>query len=105
MPRGDGTVPMGMGPMTGRAAGFCAGYNVPGFMNQTAGFGLGMRFGRGRGLGMGGGRGLRNRFFAPEFAGQQVQQPASMTKEQELDSLKAALENLNKRIKELETTK
>ncbi|MBN1835246.1 MAG: DUF5320 family protein [Spirochaetales bacterium] len=33
MPRGDGTGPAGMGPMTGRAAGFCAGYGVPGFMN------------------------------------------------------------------------
>jgi len=33
MPRGDGTGPAGMGPMTGRAAGYCAGYPVPGFMN------------------------------------------------------------------------
>jgi hypothetical protein len=33
MPRGDGTGPMGMGPMTGRAAGYCAGYPTPGFMN------------------------------------------------------------------------
>jgi len=33
MPGGDGTGPMGMGSMTGRAAGFCAGYGVPGFMN------------------------------------------------------------------------
>jgi hypothetical protein len=33
MPRGDGTGPMGMGPMTGRAVGFCAGYPSPGFMN------------------------------------------------------------------------
>jgi len=33
MPWGDGTGPMGMGPMTGRAAGFCAGYGVPGYAN------------------------------------------------------------------------
>ena len=33
MPAGDGTGPRGMGPMTGRAAGYCAGYPVPGFMN------------------------------------------------------------------------
>jgi len=33
MPRGDGTGPAGMGPMTGRAAGHCAGYPAPGFMN------------------------------------------------------------------------
>ncbi len=37
MPFGDGTGPAGMGPMTGRAAGFCAGYPVPGYMNPVAG--------------------------------------------------------------------
>ena len=35
MPRGDGTGPIGLGPMTGRAAGFCAGYPVPGYMNPA----------------------------------------------------------------------
>jgi len=40
MPFGDGTGPAGMGPMTGRAAGFCAGYLVPGSMN-IHGYGLG----------------------------------------------------------------
>jgi len=33
MPRGDGTGPAGMGPMTGRAAGYCAGNSGPGFTN------------------------------------------------------------------------
>jgi len=33
MPLGDRTGPAGAGPMTGRAAGFCAGYPVPGYMN------------------------------------------------------------------------
>jgi len=37
MPLGDGTGPAGMGPMTGRAAGFCAGYPVPGYMNPVVG--------------------------------------------------------------------
>ena len=37
MPRGDRTGPAGMGPMTGRAAGYCAGYNMPGFMNPFPG--------------------------------------------------------------------
>ena len=37
MPRGDGTCPAGMGPMTGRAAGICAGYPVPGYMNPVVG--------------------------------------------------------------------
>ena len=46
MPFGDGTGPAGLGPMTGRAAGFCAGYPVPGYMNPVAGraafYGAGM---------------------------------------------------------------
>jgi len=37
MPLGDGTGPAGMGPMTGRAAGYCAGYPVPGYMNPYGG--------------------------------------------------------------------
>jgi hypothetical protein len=37
MPRGDGSGPAGMGPMTGRAAGHCAGYGVPGYMNPYGG--------------------------------------------------------------------
>lgn len=37
MPFGDGTGPVGLGPMTGRAAGFCAGFPVPGYMNPVAG--------------------------------------------------------------------
>ena len=36
MPLGDGTGPAGMGPMTGRAFGYCAGYPVPGYMNPVA---------------------------------------------------------------------
>jgi len=55
MPRGDGTGPAGMGPMTGRAAGYCAGYPVPGFMNPVGGRGYG---GWGRGGGFGRGRGF-----------------------------------------------
>jgi hypothetical protein len=40
MPGGDGTGPVGSGPMTGRAAGFCAGYPVPGYMNPIPGPGF-----------------------------------------------------------------
>jgi len=81
MPRGDGTGPAGFGPMTGRAAGFCAGYPVPGYMNPVTGrtgygpvapavgpygaasYGFGVPYGRGinprlgRGFGRGFGRG------------------------------------------------
>jgi hypothetical protein len=35
MPFGDGTGPAGLGPMTGRAAGFCAGYPIPSYMNPA----------------------------------------------------------------------
>ena len=72
MPRGEGTGPMGFGPMTGRAAGYCAGYGMPGFMNLTPGFGMGARFGRWRGTGFqggGGGRGWRNMFYATGLTG------------------------------------
>ncbi|AEA47877.1 DUF5320 domain-containing protein [Archaeoglobus veneficus] len=34
MPGGDGTGPWGLGPRTGRAAGLCAGYRMPGFANR-----------------------------------------------------------------------
>jgi len=59
MPRGDGTGPMGQGPMTGRGLGYCAGYPQPGFMHPSFGRG----FGRGWGRGFGRGRGFRWRRF------------------------------------------
>jgi len=37
MPFGDGTGPMGLGPMTGRGRGFCAGFGTPGFANPIPG--------------------------------------------------------------------
>jgi len=43
MPAGDGTGPLGLGPMTGRAAGYCAGYTVPGYLNPRAGWAFGAR--------------------------------------------------------------
>ena len=52
MPGGDGTGPMGYGPMTGRGMGYCAGFDRPGFASPG--------FGRGRGMG----RGLRRMAFA-----------------------------------------
>jgi hypothetical protein len=64
MPAGDGTGPVGIGPMTGRAAGFCGGYPVPGYMNLTGwrsrywGFGRSRGRGCGRGFGRGWGRGI-----------------------------------------------
>jgi len=122
---GDGTGPMGMGPMTGRAAGYCAGTTVPGYMNSVPGRGFGMGFGRGvGGRGRGGGWGRRNWFHAtgmPGWARAGAELPAwggyppysgAPTAEQELDVLKGqaeyfggALEDIKKRIGELEAGK
>ncbi|HPN84171.1 MAG TPA: DUF5320 domain-containing protein [Victivallales bacterium] len=66
MPRGDGTGPIGMGPKTGRSAGFCAGFESQGFMNP--GLGFGGRMGRGF-FCRGGGRGMRNMFYATGLPG------------------------------------
>ena len=65
MPRGDRSGPMGMGPKTGRGAGFCAGFDSPGYENPTP------QYGMGRGDGGGGGRRRRQRGrgFGPRFAG------------------------------------
>lgn len=70
MPRGDGTGPAGMGPMTGRASGYCAGYSVPGYANPAGGryFGAGGGAFGGRG---GRGRGYRNWFNATGLPGWQ----------------------------------
>lgn len=131
MPGGDRTGPAGLGPMTGRAAGYCAGYPVPGFMNSIPGRGF---WGGGRG---GGGWGRRNWFYAtgltgwqragygyPTFGGASpygtpygapygtpygTPSAPTASREQEIDSLKGqaeyfedALEGIKKRIEELE---
>ena len=131
MPGGDGTGPGGMGPMTGRAAGFCAGYGMPGYANPVGGrglgFGFGYGFGRG-GWGRGGGRGYRNQFYATGLTGWQraglgypafgVMAPPmapaapyapAMSNNQQLDALKGqaeyledALDGIRKRIEQLE---
>ena len=51
MPGGNRTGPVGAGPMTGRAAGFCAGFGMPGYANPVGGRGMGMGSGGGFGLG------------------------------------------------------
>ncbi len=118
MPGGDRTGPMGMGPMTGRAAGYCAGYGVPGFMNSVPGRGFGMGFGRGRGFG-GGGRGWRHMFYATGLPGwMRAGWPAPVgaapyakpdpeaerefLKDQS-EALQAQLDQVRKRLDEMET--
>lgn len=62
MPFGDRTGPQGLGPRTGRGAGYCSGFSGPGFMNPAAGRGF-YGFGRGRG------RGWRNCYWATGMPG------------------------------------
>lgn len=100
MPRGDRTGPMGQGSRSGRAAGFCAGFAMPGYANESeGGRGMGQGWGlRGRGFG-GGGRGFRNRFFAAGvprgrgygYAPQAYPEPAPIDEEQSLKSRAEAL--------------
>ena len=67
MPRGDGTGPMGNGPMTGRGAGFCAGVGMPGAASAFGRFGgFGCRRGVGGGM-RGAGMQARNRFMAQPY--------------------------------------
>lgn len=66
MAGGNGLGPANMGLMTGRKAGFCAGFNVPGYMNPVAGGGFGFGFRRGGGRGYG--RGYGRCYFANQFA-------------------------------------
>ena len=67
MPRFDGTGPQGMGPMTGRGAGYCAGYDVPAYGNPMPGRGFGMGWGRGGGRGRG--RRWRHWYYATGVPG------------------------------------
>ena len=107
MPRGDGTGPAGAGSMTGRAAGYCAGYGVPGFASPVPGYGRGRGFGRGygRGFGAGWGRGMGwgGAGQWPEVAGY-VPPPAfppAMSQEQELSGLKEQADQLESMLKEV----
>ena len=73
MPAGDGTGPMGMGPMTGRGAGYCGGYGAPGWATPGPGRAYGAGWGRGRAGGGRGGRGggwrHRNWYYATGLPG------------------------------------
>ena len=118
MPRGDGRGPMGIGPMTGRGAGYCAGFGMPGASNDYVKRGFGMGFGRGaafRGCGFGGGgRGLRNRYHAtglPGWIRSDQYGAQSMKTDPELEkqalkargeTLQAELDILKKRLEEIE---
>jgi hypothetical protein len=111
MPAGDRTGPMGLGPMTGRGAGWCAGYAMPGYpaAGWTGCYG-------GRPLGRGPGRGFRwrNWFYATGVPGWQRFQPFAyepmaaqapiyppMDREAEVNALKAEAVELEQALKEI----
>ncbi|MFA5310935.1 MAG: DUF5320 domain-containing protein [Candidatus Omnitrophota bacterium] len=100
MPRGDGTGPMGLGPMTGRGAGYCAGYATPGYVNPVPSRG----FGRGR----------RNWYYAtgltgwqrasmgiPSFGGM-YPYPPEVTPREEMDILKNQADLLKKQLEDIQ---
>lgn len=108
--------------MTGRRAGYCAGYDIPGYANPVPGRGYGRGWGmRGRPWGFGwggGGRGWRYRFYAtgrpgwaryPYAYAPAGDYPPPPTKEQELEALqqeaewlKGQLDAISQRIADLE---
>ncbi len=109
MPLGDRTGPAGLGPMTGRAAGYCAGYSGPGYMNPVPGRGFGRGWGKGfgwgRGFGWGAGYpyGAHYGYAAPYPAYSEKispQQEITMLSEQ-AKALENELEAVKKKIKEL----
>jgi hypothetical protein len=112
MPRGDRTGPSGLGPGTGRAFGYCYGYDSPGF-TKGPGRGMGRGYGFGRGMGMGRGMGFgRGRYFGPAYpglyqSGDPWRQPMSKDEEikflkSEADVLKRSQKDIEKRLGELE---
>ncbi|HIE11504.1 MAG TPA: hypothetical protein EYP62_07815 [Kiritimatiellae bacterium] len=119
MPGGDRTGPVGTGPMTGRGAGYCAGYGVPGYANPWPGRGV-RAWSRGAwGWGRGFGRGWRNWYYATGLTGWQraalVRPPAwpvpvqgsEQEKEalrQEAGYLERELAEVRRRLEELEAS-
>ena len=102
MPAGDRTGPRGMGPMSGKAAGYCVERQAPGYASPGCDSGMGR--GQGRGFGRGHGRRWRGGNTGILDAA------PTATREQELEMLKqqaeyfkTAGEEISARIKGIET--
>ena len=102
MPRGDGTGPAGVGSMSGRGAGYCAGLGVPGFVNRGLGFSCGL--GRGAGLGFGGRLGICRGAAVPwfGFASRSGGEAEQTLLKNQAEALKAQLDAVQQRLRELE---
>ncbi len=114
MPYGDRTGPWGAGPMTGRGAGFCGGFDGPGFANPWGGrMGFGRGWGGGRGAGPGGfgrGAGFGRRFAGGGWMGWSVPWPRAAEDErayleQEAEALRNRLDAISHRIDSLNPSK
>ncbi len=95
MPRGDGTGPDGLGPKTGRAQGYCAGYSSPGFTK-----------GRGMGRGRSRGRGFRRRYWRSPTRDPYFERPyvePAYSYPQEMEYLKRYAEDLKKELEAIES--
>ena len=109
MPGGDRTGPIGRGPRTGRAAGFCAGFSIPGYANP----GFGRRFGRGFGRGFWGRRMLWREPhlydpYNPPFRGvfpTQNKEEEKVYLEEMVKGLEDEIKDIRGRIKELSEEK
>lgn len=95
MPRGDGTGPLGAGPMTGRGAGFCAG-GTP-FSNGVGGF-LGTGTARGWGYAL---AGLALTGFLRHFQRRSLPERRPDFRSQEIDRLKKEISRLETAIDEM----
>ena len=97
MPGGDRTGPFGLGPRTGRATGYCAGYPNPGFMTPGPGFGRGF----GRGWGRGFGRVFWWRGYGDPYYQPQPNVYPQPSKDEEKNYLEEMLKDLEEEIKHI----
>ena len=91
---------MGLGAMTGRGAGYCAGYGFSRPMNPGGGRGGAFGFGRGLGLGCGLGRGVCRGWYGVGAAPEQ-EQAALKSQLANLERLSA---DIRQRLTDLENT-
>jgi hypothetical protein len=116
MPRGNRTGPIGMGPMSGRAAGYCAGFHTAGSENRPLWRDFRSGFAQDFGLGgRGGGYGWRHMFWATELPGWMRLGKYSAPKpnsdparerqalKHQAEDLQSQLDLINKRLNELDS--
>ena len=102
MPAGDRTGPRGMGPMSGKAAGYYSGQQAPEY--ASPGYDSGMGRDQGRGFGRGRGRRFRGGVTGiPAAAPTATREQELAMLKQQAEYLKKAGEEISARIKELET--